>query len=89
MWVFLAITTNLPHEASVAHLLESCGDTKQNGESQGEKMNLKQQEEQLKKLQHRIGDLTDEMRVMQHEIKVFKETVARDMQRAFKQLQNS
>ena len=52
-------------------------------------MNLKQQEEQLKKLQHRIGDLTDEMRVMQHEIKVFKETVARDMQRAFKQLQNS
>ena len=46
-------------------------------------MSLKEQQEQIKKLQQRIGSLVDEIRIMQNDTKSFKESVARDLQRAF------
>ena len=50
-------------------------------------MTLKEQQEQINHLQKRIGTLVDELRITQADVKNFKEAIARDMQRAFKLIQ--
>ena len=52
-------------------------------------MTLKQQQEQIDYLQKRITTLVDELRVTQGDMKTFKETVARDMKRAFDHIQET
>ena len=56
--------------------------------SQGEKMTLKEQNQQIKRLQQRISELVDEIQVMKNDTKSFKESVARDLKRAFELIQN-
>jgi len=46
-------------------------------------MNLKQQEEQIKRLQLRVVDLVEELKTTQNDIKNFKEAISRDLKRAF------
>ena len=46
-------------------------------------MTFKKQQEQIKRLQSRIAELVEELRITQSDVKNFKESVARDMQRAF------
>ena len=46
-----------------------------------EKMTLKEQQKQIDKLQQRISQLVDELRVTQADVKQFKSAVANDMRR--------
>jgi len=50
-------------------------------------MTLKEQQKEIERLQRRIVDLVDDLRITQGDIKAFKEAIARDMQRAFKLIQ--
>ena len=49
-------------------------------------MTLKEQQQQINRMQKRISVLVDEIRLGQTEMKNFKKDVARDMKRAFDQL---
>ena len=51
-------------------------------------MTLKEQNQQIKRLQQRISELVDEIQVMKNVTKSFKESVARDLKRAFELIQN-
>jgi H2-forming N5,N10-methylenetetrahydromethanopterin dehydrogenase-like enzyme len=44
-------------------------------------MTLKEQQKQIDKLQRRISDLVDELRITQADVRQFKSAVAKDMQR--------
>ena len=45
------------------------------------KMNLREQQKQIDRMQARIAQLVDELRTTQSDIKQFKSAVARDMKR--------
>ena len=49
-------------------------------------MTLKEQEVQINRMQKRIGQLVEELRITQSDVKTFKSNVARDMKRAFEQI---
>ena len=51
-------------------------------------MNLKQQEEQIKRLQQRVMELVESLSQTQNDIRNFKASVATDLNRAFKEIQN-
>ena len=51
-------------------------------------MNLKQQEEQIKRLQQRVIELVEALSQTQNDIKNFKASVANDLNRAFEEIQN-
>ena len=52
------------------------------------KMNLKPQEEQIKRLQQRVMELVESLNQTQNDIRNFKASVAVDLNRAFKEIQN-
>jgi|19_taG_2_1085344.scaffolds.fasta_scaffold11509_6 hypothetical protein len=49
-------------------------------------MTLKEQEAQINRMQKRISQLVEELRITQADVKTFKGNVARDMKRAFEQI---
>jgi cell fate (sporulation/competence/biofilm development) regulator YmcA (YheA/YmcA/DUF963 family) len=52
------------------------------------KMNLKEQEQQIKRLQQRISTLVDELQAIRNDTNNFKQAVARDLERAFELIKN-
>ena len=50
-------------------------------------MTLKQHNEKINKMQRRISELVDELRLTQNELRVFKQDVSRDIKRAFEKIE--
>ena len=51
-------------------------------------MTLKEQEQHIRRLQERIVQLVDELHMLQSDTNNFKESVARDLKRAFTLIEN-